>query len=251
MTNETDLHPTRVSLCLLVSHLVNRVTWKRCHQSVLHINQIRTVSYTMKKSDVNLNLNVPEHESTTPKPEPSTMRDHPFTKRARTDKPSFLSVFLTILWSCFLIFFTCLLLILTFIYGLAQNIDLPSIGSISGEWWTSLFRSQYMLIFSAILAIIPILVLMLIHSERIRRAFFFIGLAYMITSVISLVFAYSSLEIIPLFSGEWQKVLTVTNAVFKDLSMIFSLLLIAIGSLSLSINACIYAIKGGSHEEAI
>lgn len=154
------------------------------------------------------------------------------------------SAFLCILLSVFLI----ILATMIFVHGLSGGTALPALGPISGAQITSFFEARYFLIPCCILIFIPMLILIIVNAHRIRRIFPAFGCSSIIAAIIGIVMVIFRNEIVKNFSGEWQDTLVNSTSVFKELFIIFALILIAVGATFLSIYSCIAVTKGGKQK---
>ncbi|GAA6396764.1 hypothetical protein [Solibaculum mannosilyticum] len=158
--------------------------------------------------------------------------------------PRVFRIVLTVLFCFLLAGSTALLIILAFVYALNENVQIPSIGFIHGEWLTSVFDSWYPILFGIILVLVPLLILILLNKRRIRITFLSIGISFLIIAIISVIFGYIEPSAISLLSGEWQDVLVNTTTVFKDFTTVCAIILILSGATCLSIYFCIAVMKG-------
>lgn len=171
------------------------------------------------------------------------------TKEKRTQK--FLRVLFSVVFCLLLTVATLLLVLLLFIHALNENTIIPSIGPISSDWLVVFFDSWYSLVLSGALVLIPMLVVVLINTNRIRRCFLAIGCSAITSAILCTVAILIKTQIRKLLSGEWQNTLINSTSVFGDFCVVCVIILVVIGATCLSIYSCIVAIKGGSHEEDI
>ena len=97
--------------------------------------------------------------------------------------------------------------------------------------------------------LIPILIIVLINTNRIRRIFLAIGCSAIASAILSMVAYVTKTQLLKLLSGEWQDALVNATAVFGDFCVVCAIVLIVIGAACLSIYSCIVVIKGGKHEK--
>ena len=97
--------------------------------------------------------------------------------------------------------------------------------------------------------LIPMLVIALINTHRVRRIFLGIGCSAIVSAILSIVVVIFRTQVLKVLSGEWQDALVNATAVFRDFCFICAEVLIVIGAACLSIYSCIAVIKGGKHEK--
>lgn len=146
---------------------------------------------------------------------------------------------------------TVLLELLLFLYALNENVRLPSLGSISGDWLSVFFDSWYSLALGGALVLIPMLSLVLINTHRIRRIFITVGISSMATAIFSIVLGLTGAQIVKAFSGEWQDILIYATVAFEDFAVLCAVILIIIGAACISIYSSIAVVKGAKHEKDI
>lgn len=159
----------------------------------------------------------------------------------RTLFTAFLSLILAILLVVFVL--------LIFIKALSENVIIPDIGPVSSIWLVRFFESRYSLIFGSTLAMIPLIIIILLNTYRVRNVFFAVGCSMIISSILSIVMAIFRIRIFKILSGEWQDILVNVTMVFRDFCNICAAIMITIGITCLSIYSCIVIIKGGRHEK--
>lgn len=138
---------------------------------------------------------------------------------------------------------------LLFLSALNENFRIPAIGAVSGDRFAELLDSWYPYAIVGVLAAMPLLLLVLSNLHRIRRAFLAAGASAVISAVLSITAGISGARAVRIFPPEWQDVLVNATAVWKDLSFVCGIILIAAGAASLSVYASITAVKGGRHEK--
>lgn len=169
------------------------------------------------------------------------------TKEKRT--PVFLGVLFSVIFSLLLTVSIILLVLLLFIHAINENTIIPSIGPISSDWLAAFFDSCYSLVLGGALVLIPMLIIILINTNRIRRIFLAISCSAIVSAILSIVAIIIKAQILKLLSGEWQDALINATAVFGDFCIVCAIVLIVIGATCLSIYSCIVALKGGKHEK--
>lgn len=163
--------------------------------------------------------------------------------------PSFWGVLFSVIFSLLLTVSITLLVLLLFIHAVNANAIIPSIGSISSDWLAVFFDSWYPLVLGGALVLIPILVIVLFNTNRIRRIFLAIGCSAIASAILSIVAIIIKTHILKLLSGEWQDALVNATTVFGDFCIVCAIILIVIGTACLSIYSCVVVIKGGKHEK--
>lgn len=142
-----------------------------------------------------------------------------------------------------------LYVLVLFIHALNENTIIPAIGPISSDWLAVFFESWYSLALGGVLVLIPLLVIILINTYRIRRIFFTVGCSTIASAILSIVVVVLRTQALKVLSGEWQDALVSTTAVFRDFCIIYAIILVVIGATCLSIYSCIAVVKGGKHEK--
>ncbi len=169
------------------------------------------------------------------------------TKEKKT--PGFWGVLFSVIFSLLLTVSITLLVLLLFIHALNKNTIIPSIGPISSDWLAVFFDSWYSLVLGGALVVIPVLVIALINTHRVRRIFLGIGCSTIASAILSIVVTIFRTQVLKVLSGEWQDTLVNATAVFRDFCVICAGVLIVIGATCLSIYSCIAVVKGGRHEK--
>lgn len=167
----------------------------------------------------------------------------------KNKKLVFWSVFFTTICCLLLTISLVLLVLLLFIHALNENVILPAAGFISSDWLALFFDSWYPLLFGDALVLIPILIIVLLNTQRVRRIFFAIGCSSIISAILSITSAIIKIHTLKLLTGEWQDVLVNATTPFNDFSVVCAFILIVIGATCLSIYSCIVPTKGGKHEK--
>ncbi len=164
-------------------------------------------------------------------------------------KPGVGNTFFSVLLSLLLFVFTVLFVLLLFIHALNENVLIPDVGPISRDWLAMFFDSWYALALGGTLVLIPLLIIVLINTHRIRRIFLFVGMSSILSCLFSIALAFIGTHMVKLFSGEWQDALINSTNVFKDFCVVCAVILAVLGTTSLSIYSCIKTIKGAKHEK--
>lgn len=141
----------------------------------------------------------------------------------------------------------CVLLL--FVHALNENVQIPSIGAISGDSLTVFLDSWCSVALGVVLALLPVLILVLINLHRIRRCFLSVGVSTIAAAVLCVVLGFIVTTVIKALPAEWQNTLVNTTVVFKDFSVVCAVILIAVGAACLSVYSCIAVIKGDKHEK--
>lgn len=179
----------------------------------------------------------------------STALGQTSTPTKEKKSPSFWGVLFSVIFSLLLTVSITLLVLLLFIHAVNENTIIPSIGPISSDWLAVFFDSWYPLVLGGALVLIPILVIVLFNTNRIRRIFLAIGCSAIASAILSIVAIIIKTHILKLLSGEWQDALVNATTVFGDFCIVCAIILIVIGTACLSIYSCVVAIKGGKHEK--
>lgn len=160
-------------------------------------------------------------------------------------------------WNIFFTAICCLLLtilsagfiLLLFMYALNENIVLPAVGFISGDWLALIFDSWYLLAFGIALLVTMVLMVVLINISKIRRIYIAIGCTSIMSAILNIAIVMFRTHILKLFPAEWQEILVNTTAVFKDFEIICVIILVMIGATCLSIYSGIVVVKGDKGEK--
>lgn len=163
--------------------------------------------------------------------------------------PGFFSAMLSVIFSLLLTVSIILLVLLLFIHALNENTIIPAIGPISSDLLAVFFDSWYSLVLGGALVLIPVLVIALINTHRVRRLFLGVGCSAIASAILSIVVVIFRTQVLKVLSGEWQDALVNATAVFRDFCFICAGGLVAIGATCLSIYSCIAVVKGGKHEK--
>lgn len=155
------------------------------------------------------------------------------------------SVVFSLLLTISLIVFVLLL----FIHALNENVIIPDIGPISSDWLALFFDSWYSLVLGGALVLIPILIIILINTNRIRRIFLAIGCSTIVSAMLDMATVIFRIQILKFLSGEWQDALVNATAVFRDFCIICAVVLVVIGATCMSIYSCIAVVKGDKKHE--
>lgn len=180
--------------------------------------------------------------------EPAPVQE-PAVPKQRKERPGIMSVLGSILFGLLLAMSVVLLIGLLFVHALGQNVPIPAVGSASEELLARFFVSWFPFVLGGLLVLIPLLLLILIHRHRIRRAFFTLGISTVAAAVLSAVFGLFGGRIVGLLSEMWQEVLVNSTVVFQEFSVVCAVILAMFGAGCLSIYACIHAVKGEIHEK--
>lgn len=179
----------------------------------------------------------------------STVLEQTSTPTKEKKVSRFWRVLFSIIFSLLLTISFTLLVLLLFIHALNENTIIPSIGPISSDWLAVFFDSWYTLVLGGALVLIPILIIVLLNTNRKRRVFLAIGCSAIASAILSVVATIIKKQILKLLSGEWQDTLVNATAVFGDFYIVCAIVLVVIGTACLSIYSCIAVIKGGKHEK--
>lgn len=179
----------------------------------------------------------------------STALEQASTPTKEKKVPGFWGVLFSVIFSLLLTVSFTMLVLLLFIHALNENTIIPSIGPISSDWLAVFFDSWYSLVLGGALVLIPILIIVLINTNRMRRIFLAIGCSAIASAILSVVAMIIKKQVLKLLSGEWQDTLVNATAVFGDFCIVCAIVLIVIGAACLSIYSCIAVIKGGKHEK--
>lgn len=179
----------------------------------------------------------------------STALEQASTPTKEKKAPSFWGVLFSVIFSLLLTVSIILLVLLLFIHALNENTIIPSIGPISSDWLAVFFDSWYSLVLSGALVLIPVLVIALVNTHRVRRLFLGVGCSAIASAILSITVAIFRIQILKVLSGEWQDALVNATAAFRNFCFICAAVLVAIGATCLSIYSCIAVVKGGKHEK--
>lgn len=158
----------------------------------------------------------------------------------------FFSVLFSLILSILIVLDECLI----FVRALNDNVILPSVWVIQSETITAFFDSWVSLLLCILLPLIPIMILLLINTHKIRKLFLAIGccgIASAILNIIAVIFRTPAIELLP---DDWQNTLVSATSAFKDFFVLCTIFLMVTGAAFISIYSCIMAIKGGKHEKA-
>ncbi len=162
--------------------------------------------------------------------------------------PGILGTFFSGVCSLLLTVSMALYVLLLFIHALNENVKIPSLGPLPGDWLAAFLDSWYPLIIGGALVLLPILVILFINAHRIRRAFACVGVSAILSALLSAASGFICTWSLKLLPGEWQDTLINATSVFKGFTMVCAAALLVIGATCLSICSCITAVKGGRHE---
>lgn len=179
----------------------------------------------------------------------STASDQATTSTKVKKASGFWGVLFSVIFSLLLSISLIILVLILFIHALNENVIIPGVGPISNDWIALFFDSWYPLALGGALVLIPLLVITLINTHRIRIIFFAVGCSTIVSAILSIAAAILRTEALKALSGEWQDALVNATAVFGDFCIMCAIVLIVIGATCLSIYSCIAGIKGGKHEK--
>lgn len=163
--------------------------------------------------------------------------------------PGFWNVFFSVIVGLLLTVSTTLLALLLFMHGLNETVRIPAVGPISGDWLAVFFDAWYPFVLGGAFVLIPLLIIVLINTHRIRRIFLTVGVSATAVAVFSVVFALFETQVVKMLSGEWQEALVNSTAVLKDFFVLYAIIMVVIGAACLSVYSCITVVKGARHEQ--
>lgn len=159
------------------------------------------------------------------------------------------SGFATGFFSLFFVLFATILMAMAFFHGLAANVNFPSVGGISGDRLTELLESSLPLILGGILVGIPLFCIVFLNIRWVRRIFLFLGIAGLLTGLLSFFGGLFWPLLVERMSGGLQNILKASMAAFQDVSFMYALLWLLLGAVLISVYSCITVCRGKKYEK--
>ena len=155
------------------------------------------------------------------------------------------SVVLGILWTILLIFN----MFFIFLGAWCEHEKLPDLGVVLGEKLSYFLNSWLPFLLIGVLLLILILLLVIVNSNKRYHVFMTIGVATILSAILSAGAGYRGQSLVRLLAEEWQEVLVYATVVWKDFSVIYSFVLLVLGITCVSVYFSIRMIKGEKREE--
>lgn len=157
----------------------------------------------------------------------------------------FLGVFFTVIFSIVLTVTLVALVAFLFAHALSENVALPALGPISGDWLAGFFAEWYSFAFGGIVALIPLLILVLINTRRMRRFFLATGWSSLVAMLVVIAAVIVRAWAVQWLPGQWHDALADATAGFRDFGNICAVALGVLGATCLSVYYSIVAATGG------
>lgn len=157
----------------------------------------------------------------------------------------FLGVFFSVIFSIVLVVTLVALVLFLFGHALSENVALPALGPISSNWLAGFFAEWYSIAFGCIVVLIPLLILVLINTRRMRRFFLATGWSSLVAMLVVIAAVVVRVWAVQWIPGQWGETLSDVTAGFKDFGNICAVALGVLGATCLSVYYCIVAATGG------